>query len=544
MSSSARRPLPAADARLLFLLKRQEFMEYLRRGDAEGQKQALACARQDLAPLALNACPEAYVDFKLALQTLVYDEHAQASPVAELWSCDTRRRLAGRLSRTLRQAHGVPAPRLRRLLAYLVITHRLLVRPSAPVPAGEEGAYALIDELGCDVREDPPLAHEDASFSQAAFPEADIQGLKEAAQLTRQEAVDALRHTKGDAEQAFLNELDALALNQDLVDLLVREYASFRDLLADWEDSASSGGGSPAHGCGVPVAMDIDGAQPPVDPSDAAPRADVEQGCYEEALASIETHVPGLLSVNPDVAFALQRARFQAAAKAGDGGKALHLARSELGPLAQAFPQLLPQLKVALASLIPSKRHPPGAAPISPPVLAQLVADELRRALGIQEPRLIGLLKVLLASHTTWFRAQRCKDRFEACLGLNALRASPCAGPCAPPKAPGQERLVESLVFGPDSQDVSNGREAVPGGGGGSGEGLGFWDRAGDGGDRAGGESSDGEGDMSEEPDEDGLSEDMILLTMEFTGLGRAEAIEMLYQFGGDPNAVMAHLFP
>ena len=30
----------------------------------------------------------------------------------------------------------------------------------------------------------------------------------------------------------------------------------------------------------------------------------------------------------------------------------------------------------------------------------------------------------------------------------------------------------------------------------------------------------------------------------EFTGLGRAEAIEMLYQFGGDPNAVMAHLFP
>jgi len=30
----------------------------------------------------------------------------------------------------------------------------------------------------------------------------------------------------------------------------------------------------------------------------------------------------------------------------------------------------------------------------------------------------------------------------------------------------------------------------------------------------------------------------------EFTGLGRAEAIELLYQFGGDPHAVMAHLFP
>ena len=64
---------------------------------------------------------------------------------------------------------------------------------------------------------------------QAAFPEADVQGLKEAAQLhTREAAIDALRHTRGDAQQAFLNELDALALNQDLVDALVREFASFR----------------------------------------------------------------------------------------------------------------------------------------------------------------------------------------------------------------------------------------------------------------------------------------------------------------------------
>lgn len=64
---------------------------------------------------------------------------------------------------------------------------------------------------------------------QAAFPEANIQGLKEAAQLhTREAAINALRHTRGDTQQAFLNDLDALALNQDLVDALVREYASFR----------------------------------------------------------------------------------------------------------------------------------------------------------------------------------------------------------------------------------------------------------------------------------------------------------------------------
>ncbi len=40
--------------------------------------------------------------------------------------------------------------------------------------------------------------------------------------------MEALRHTRGDAQQALLNELDAMHLNQALVDSLVHEYASFR----------------------------------------------------------------------------------------------------------------------------------------------------------------------------------------------------------------------------------------------------------------------------------------------------------------------------
>ena len=71
----------------------------------------------------------------------------------------------------LREQHalgpaGVQAPRLRRLLAYLVITHRLVVRPLAPAPPGEEEAYGLIEQLECYEREEPPLAQEDSSFSQ------------------------------------------------------------------------------------------------------------------------------------------------------------------------------------------------------------------------------------------------------------------------------------------------------------------------------------------------------------------------------------------
>ena len=65
-----------------------------------------------------------------------------------------------------------------------------------------------------------------------------------------------------------------------------------------------------------------------------------------QALSSIRALVPSFLAGNPEVAFALQRARFQAAAAAGDGVRALKLARAELAPLAQACPHLLPQLKV------------------------------------------------------------------------------------------------------------------------------------------------------------------------------------------------------
>lgn len=49
------------------------------------------------------------------------------------------------------------APRLPRLLAYLVMTHRLLERPYTSAPAGQEDTYALISELGCHHRDVAPL---------------------------------------------------------------------------------------------------------------------------------------------------------------------------------------------------------------------------------------------------------------------------------------------------------------------------------------------------------------------------------------------------
>ncbi len=67
---------------------------------------AAECVRKKLAPLALNAYPEAYAEFKRALLLLVYSQHEDVSPVASEWSARTRADLAAILSRTLRQAAG------------------------------------------------------------------------------------------------------------------------------------------------------------------------------------------------------------------------------------------------------------------------------------------------------------------------------------------------------------------------------------------------------------------------------------------------------
>ncbi len=49
-----------------------------------------------------------------------------------------------------------------------------------------------------------------------------------------------------------------------------------------------------------------------------------------------------------------------------------------------------------------------------------------------------------------------------------------------------------------------------------------------------------------EESDDEGgmYGEDDVLVVMEFAGLGRAAAIELLREFGGDTEAVLASMYP
>ena len=62
--------------------------------------------RRELVPLALDAYPEAYEEFKRTMLVFVFGPEAPGSTVGELWADSTRGAVAAQLARTLRQAAG------------------------------------------------------------------------------------------------------------------------------------------------------------------------------------------------------------------------------------------------------------------------------------------------------------------------------------------------------------------------------------------------------------------------------------------------------
>ena len=64
------------------------------------------CMREELAPIALTAFPEAYESFKQATLLLLYNQEHARSPVTDLWARRHRTNLAGQLARTIRQVSG------------------------------------------------------------------------------------------------------------------------------------------------------------------------------------------------------------------------------------------------------------------------------------------------------------------------------------------------------------------------------------------------------------------------------------------------------
>ncbi|KAA6426769.1 MAG: hypothetical protein FRX49_03094 [Trebouxia sp. A1-2] len=240
------------DQRLIFRLKKQEVVEYLRQGTPEAQQQALECIRHDYASLAENAYPEAYSEFKHSMLLLVFEEELQTSPVKADWSLQTRTELAGMLCRTLR----VYPATLSLLLRHLLLTHQTCHMHGC-LPAGACDAVKKLPEqlLPSTKPKDPgPLPCEDqAAAAKPLWPLAveDAQALVTALDIPWEAASHLLKHTRGNLFAAFKNELSAYHVNDKLVDELVWEYAAHRGLLSltDSEEYACIQAGDEASEC-------------------------------------------------------------------------------------------------------------------------------------------------------------------------------------------------------------------------------------------------------------------------------------------------------
>ncbi|KXZ40838.1 hypothetical protein GPECTOR_1987g1014 [Gonium pectorale] len=140
-----------------------------------------------------------------------------------------------------------------------------------------------------------------------------------------------------------------------------------------------------------------------------------QSGDVPGVLALVEAADPGLWSEHPGLLFDVRRCQYGALLAEGRLAEALQLARSELTPLADAHPSLLPALKSAMAALLPSPLSLPaqqlpngggdaggggGAGGSSGGELlpslrsvAGAIQAALQPRLGLQGPRLVLLME-------------------------------------------------------------------------------------------------------------------------------------------------------
>ncbi|KAH1249602.1 hypothetical protein GmHk_05G012922 [Glycine max] len=223
-------PSILTDLKILFRLRKQKFIELLRKGTAEDRDSAIECLRTALAPCALDAYPEAYEEFKHVLLAFIYDKDDKTSPVANEWSEQRRLDLAGFMSSMLRAHLNAYDPIFSMALRYLISIHRVYcLRQGITSPISDLTERLLLEER------DPSATPQDILYEVPPFDEVDIQALAHAVELTRQGAIDSLRFTKGDVVLAFQNELCRMRLDVPLLDQLVREYCVYRGIV----DSAS-----------------------------------------------------------------------------------------------------------------------------------------------------------------------------------------------------------------------------------------------------------------------------------------------------------------
>eukprot|EP00899_Mesostigma_viride_P000819 jgi/Mesvir1/10738/Mv13810-RA.1 len=281
--------------------------------------------------------------------------------------------------------------------------------------------------------------------------------------------------------------------------------------------------------------------------------------------------------------FELKRCEYACLVAAGREGQALKLARTQIAPLTLRDPSLVPSLKSLLMVLAyeppmsgadadvsahsgdasgdsetragngmahqqaphraeakSQEGHSVGPTLPTPEVLASSLQSALGHSLGMDEPRLWRLMRSLLRVHAEWFRRQMCQDpflnQFPEIKSLNASFDKNAHVAGSGPLFSGAARASGLPLFLGAGGDTSGYRGGL------------LVDDTKEGEEEEEDDEEEDDDEMDESPDSETLLEDSnyrensILTLMEIMAMSRVTAINLLAEYGGSVESVMAHL--
>lgn len=235
----------------------------------------------------------------------------------------------------------------------------------------------------------------------------------------------------------------------------------------------------------------------------------VTKGMIVKVVHEIKEWNPHFFEQNPILLFQLKQVEFLKLVEDGNYAGALRVARSDLGPLAASYQNLLKPLKETLLALArPEENASVKRIPLN--IVATSLQVALGASIGIEEPLLMKLMRATLYTHAQWFKLQMCTDRFEKLLRISELKELDPTMVTTSKSEPNPD-----LCSGATSHVTGNSCNSNP---------------------------SDG---SNQPPEASGglFNETAILQVMEFLALPRSDAIQLLAQYDGSADAVFQQIF-
>jgi len=505
------------EPRLQFRVQGQKMVEMLRKGDEKDVEKAVRFARDVLGPMALDAYPEAYDEFKTRMMAFAVGPNANERNTGcreerDVWSEEEKNELAELVYVTLVQAVEAYEPNLVLLVKYLMLATDSYCK-SKGINNDAQWMFELLE-----FHQNKLPAPLPQQGTMVPLNEADVQSLVQAMQITRQEAVQGLRQVNGDVQLALKNELTRVKINQVELEELVLEYAVFQGLAvpafpaSENEAETSTPPLVETKGEELPLVWYGHGREEEIPFRCLNDRqvhllrilAMMYQGRFNAAEKKIGELDGAILKNHPSILFNLKQLKYYACLRGGRVVDALEVVRNEMSPLAIEHPELQRELEDVMLAMTHSERLP--AAEASREILTS-TQKALNDALQVPEPRLLQGLQFLLRCHVDWYALQQCQDKLATHVGLDSLSRAhlqPVTIPQRPTDAPDPT---------PEYLRARYGRTRI--------ENQWMMDRR---------------TNMS--------NENSILTLMEFMALSREDAIRLLREHGGSVEAALSSLIP